>query len=89
VNVHRTFSLIIRGGLPALLLLSVTAFSGEGPHGTVPRASAEKYPAHIQQGELRLVHTCSASHRRRRNFQPMLTVAAWPWRWQCIRGRTA
>jgi hypothetical protein len=47
VNLHRTFSLIIRGGLPGLLLLSVAAFSGEGPHGTVPRASAERYTAHV------------------------------------------
>jgi hypothetical protein len=66
VNVHRTFSLIIRGGLPALLLLSVTAFSGEGPHGTVPRASAEKYPAHIQQGGTALgAHLLSKSQAQK------------------------
>jgi hypothetical protein len=49
VNAHRAFPLIIRAGLPALLLLSVAGFSGEGPRGTVPRASAERYPAHTQQ----------------------------------------
>lgn len=49
MNLQRAFSLIIRGGLPALLLLSMTAFSGEGPRGTVPRTSAERYPAHVQQ----------------------------------------
>jgi hypothetical protein len=38
-----------KAGLAALLLFSVAAFSGEGPQGTVPRASAEKYPAHVEQ----------------------------------------
>jgi hypothetical protein len=46
---HRRFPLIVGAGLPVLLLLSVAGFSGEGPRGTVPRASAERYPAHMQQ----------------------------------------
>lgn len=38
-----------RTGLPILLLFAIAAFSGEGPRGTVPRESADKYPTHIQQ----------------------------------------
>lgn len=43
------FRRVMRTGVPVLLLLAATAFSGEGPRGTVPRESAAKYPAHVEQ----------------------------------------
>ncbi|HET9183714.1 MAG TPA: hypothetical protein VFP59_16405 [Candidatus Angelobacter sp.] len=49
MNARKAFKRMTRAGLPVLLLLAVAAFSGEGPRGTVPRASAEKYPAHFEQ----------------------------------------
>ena len=38
-----------RTGLPVLLMLAAAAYSGEAPRGTVPRDSAQKYPAHFEQ----------------------------------------
>jgi len=46
---HRLHAGVMRTGLPVLLLFAITSFSGEGPRGTVPRESADKYPAHTQQ----------------------------------------
>jgi hypothetical protein len=40
---------VMRTGLPILLMFAIAAFSGEGPRGTVPRESPDKYPTHIQQ----------------------------------------
>ena len=43
------FRRVTRTGVPVLLMLAAAAYSGEGPKGTVPRDSAAKYPAHVQQ----------------------------------------
>lgn len=49
MNPGKAFKGIGRTGLPVLLMLAAAAFSGEGPRGTVPRDSAARYPAHVQQ----------------------------------------
>jgi hypothetical protein len=49
MNAQRIIMRMPQTGLTALLLFSLAAFCGEGPQGTVPRASAEKYPAHVEQ----------------------------------------
>ena len=49
MNQGSIFHRISRTGLPVLLIIAAAAYSGEGPRGTVPRDSAEKYPAHLDQ----------------------------------------
>ena len=49
MNPGYVFRRVMRTGVPVLLMLAATAFSGEGPRGTVPRDSAAKYPAHFEQ----------------------------------------
>jgi hypothetical protein len=49
MNPARGFKRVTRTGLPVLLMLAAAAYSGEGPRGTVPRDSADKYPAHLEQ----------------------------------------
>lgn len=43
---------VVKAVTLVLLLSAGAAFSGEGPRGTVPRGSADKYPTHMQQDGL-------------------------------------